>query len=65
MTKLIYADHAVSLVASRAPSANNHVDPNRLEDGGDKPSAYPTIPSSEVAVGADSGMIKPPERPDD
>jgi len=65
MTKPIYADHAVSLAASRAPSANNHIESNRSENGGEKPSAYPEIPSSEQIVGAGSGMIKPPERPDD
>ena len=48
-----------------AATANNHVDPKRVEDGSDTPSAYPEIPSSEQIVGADSGMIKPPERPDD
>tara|TARA_R110002124_G_scaffold159007_2_gene326206 strand:- start:13790 stop:14065 length:276 start_codon:yes stop_codon:yes gene_type:complete len=65
MTKPLHTDHIVSLAASRAPSANNHVDPKRVEDGSDTPSAYPEIPSSEQIVGPDSGMIKPPKRPDD
>lgn len=65
MTKPIYADHTVSLAASRAPSANNHIESIKSENGGDTSSAYPEIPSSEQIVGADSGMIKPPERPDD
>lgn len=65
MTKSINKLHTKSLAASRAPSANNHIDSNRLENGGDKPSAYPAISSSELIVGAHSGMIKPPERPDD
>ena len=65
MTEPIYADEAASLAASRAPSANNHIASTKSENGGGKPPAYPAIPSSDQIVGADSGMIKPPERPDD
>lgn len=65
MTKPAHAAHAVSLATSRAPSANNHIESNKSENGGDKPSAYPAIPPSGQIVGADSGMIKPPKRPDD
>jgi len=59
MTEQKNTELAKSVAASSAVSANNHVEPNKAENG-DEPSAYPTIPSSEVAVGADSGMIKPP-----
>lgn len=51
--------------ASTPPTANNHIETHNSEDGGDTPSAYPEIPSCEQIVGADSGLIKPPERPDD
>jgi hypothetical protein len=51
--------------ASTPLTANNHIGSNRSENGGEKPSAYPAIPSYDQIVGADSGMIKPPERPDD
>lgn len=51
--------------ANTPPTANNHIDSNKSENGGDKPSAYPAIPSSQQNVGVDSGMIKPPENPDD
>lgn len=65
MTEQKNTELAKSLDAARAPSANNHIESHKSENGGDKPSAYPAIPSSDQIVGADSGMIKPPERPDD
>ena len=65
MTKPLHAELAKSVDASRAPSANNHVESNRLRNGGETPSAYPAIPSGDQIVGADSGMITPPKRPDD
>jgi hypothetical protein len=65
MTKPRSTEKAKSLVASRAPSANNHIESIDAEDGADRPSSYPSIPPSDQIVGDDSGMIKPPERPDD
>ena len=56
---------ALQPIDPTAATANNHVDSTRLGNGGDTPSAYPESPYSEQIVGADSGMIKPPERPDD
>lgn len=50
---------------STAVSANNHV---RSTTGPDSPcvaQSYPDIRGQNEVVGADSGMIKPPERPDD
>ncbi len=47
------------------PIANNHIESIKSENGGDTPSTYPAIPSSEQHIGPESGMIKPPKRPDD
>jgi hypothetical protein len=65
MTEQKNTELAKSLDAARAPSANNHVESHKSENGGDTPSAYPAVPSSEQLVGADSGMIKARKRPDD
>lgn len=46
-------------------SANNHV---RSTTGPDSPcvlQSYPDIPEKNEVVGPESGMIKPPYRPDD
>jgi len=59
------SERPAMITASTPPTANNHIETHNSEGGGDTPSAYPEIPSSEQIVGAESGMIKPPERPDD
>ena len=65
MPKIRITQSAKSLATSGVASANNHIASAEAPDSKAGPLGCPVTPSHDQIVGAESGMIKPPDRPDD